>query len=100
MDGRPPQQTHDRAGFYYDAATDRSLDGAKDCKIKPAAPFGTLLARLTGGQDAAVRAVGQKLTFQAAGKGTLQLAINDASESCVQDNEGALTVQVSVTHQP
>ncbi|SER11405.1 Serine/threonine protein kinase [Streptomyces sp. yr375] len=88
----------------YDAATDQSLDGAKSCKIKPAAPFGTLLARLAGKQagkqDAPVHAVGQKLTFQAAMAGPLQLAINDAAEACVQDNKGALTVQVSVTHQP
>ncbi|MFI1486702.1 serine/threonine-protein kinase [Streptomyces sp. NPDC020747] len=31
---------------------------------------------------------------------TLQLAINDTADRCVQDNQGAITVQVSVTHQP
>ncbi|MGP4012847.1 serine/threonine-protein kinase [Streptomyces sp. 4N124] len=83
----------------YNAEIDRSLDGAKDCKIKPTAPFGTLLARLTGGQGSPVHVVGQRLTFQAARNGTLQLAINDG-EGCLQDNRGALTVRVSVTHQP
>lgn len=83
----------------YDANTDKSLDGAKSCKIKPTAPFGTLLARLSGERNLPVHTVGRKLTFRAAGKGTLQLAINDA-EACVQDNSGALAVQVSVTHQP
>ncbi|MET8535097.1 hypothetical protein ABZV67_25045 [Streptomyces sp. NPDC005065] len=37
----------------YDANTDRSLDGAKNCKTAPTAPFGTLLARLAGKQDSA-----------------------------------------------
>lgn len=84
----------------YDAVTDRSLDGSKSCKIEPKVPFGTLLARLEGQQDFPVHVAGRKLTFRAAGNGTLQLAINDAAESCVQDNRGAMTVQVSITHQP
>ncbi|WP_328352490.1 serine/threonine protein kinase [Streptomyces sp. NBC_00445] len=83
----------------YDAAIDQSLEGAKDCKVKPTAPFGTLLARLAGGQNPPVHVVGQKLTFQAARNGTLQLAINDG-ENCLQDNRGTLAVRVSVTHQP
>ncbi|TRO59950.1 serine/threonine-protein kinase [Streptomyces sp. IB201691-2A2] len=84
----------------YNAAIDQSLDGAKDCKIKPAAPFGTLLARLAGEKDRPIHSVGRKLTFKAAGNGTLQLAINDAADRCVHDNRGTVTVQVSVTHQP
>ncbi|MEU9876158.1 serine/threonine-protein kinase [Streptomyces phaeochromogenes] len=84
----------------YNAAIDQSLDGAKDCKIKPAAPFGALLARLGGEKDLPIRSVGRKLTFKAANNGTLHLAINDEADRCVQDNRGAVTVQVSVTHQP
>ncbi|UIX28801.1 serine/threonine-protein kinase [Streptomyces sp. GQFP] len=84
----------------YDADTDALLDGAKDCKVKPAAPFGTLLAVLTGTKDFPVHTVGRRLTFRAAGNGTLQLGINDSAGACSEDNRGALTVQVSVTHQP
>ncbi|MEV0935271.1 serine/threonine-protein kinase [Streptomyces phaeochromogenes] len=84
----------------YNAAIDQSLDGAKDCKLKPAAPFGALLARLVGEKNVPIRSVGRKLTFKAAGNGTLQLAINDEADRCVQDNKGTLTMQVSVTHQP
>ncbi|MPY53878.1 serine/threonine-protein kinase [Streptomyces acidicola] len=83
----------------YDANTDALLAGAMSCKIKPVAPFGTLLARLAGEQASPAQVVGRKLTFQAARNGALQLAINDA-ESCGHDNRGSLTVQVSVTHQP
>ena len=43
----------------YDATTDKSLDGAKSCKIKPAAPFGSLLARLSGERNLAVHTVGR-----------------------------------------
>lgn len=94
-------QNHPMTGpAGYDAATDRSLDGAKSCKIKPAAPFGTLLARLSDKQNTPVQSVGRKLTFRTTGNSTLQLAINDAAGSCSQDNRGALTVKVSVTHQP
>ncbi|MFD3374254.1 MULTISPECIES: serine/threonine-protein kinase [unclassified Streptomyces] len=84
----------------YDAAIDESLSGADDCKIKPAAPFGTLLARLTGKQNPPIHSVGRKLTFKAAMNGPLQMAINDEADRCVQDNRGSITVQVSVTHQP
>lgn len=84
----------------YDANIDKSLDGAKSCKINPAEPFGTLLARLAGDQDTPVRTVGQKLTFRATGNGPLQLGINDAAGACSQDNRGTLTVQVRVTRQP
>ncbi|MFI1480275.1 protein kinase [Streptomyces sp. NPDC020747] len=85
----------------YNTAIDQSLNGAKDCKIKPQAPFGTLLARLTAENDnLPIRTVGRKMTFEAATDTTLQLAINDTADRCVQDNQGAITVQVSVTHQP
>ncbi|MGI5199666.1 serine/threonine-protein kinase [Streptomyces sp. CA-288835] len=84
----------------YDANTDRALDFAKSCKIKPDLPFGTLLTRLEGAKNVPVHAVGRKLTFQAAGNGTLQLRINDGDGTCLEDNRGQLTVQVSVTHQP
>ncbi|WP_200301729.1 serine/threonine-protein kinase [Streptomyces adelaidensis] len=84
----------------YDADTDRLLDGAKDCKVKPAAPFGTLLAHLVGERDFPVHSVGRKLTFRAAGDGTLHLGMNDAAGSCSEDNKGTMTVRVSVTHQP
>lgn len=83
----------------YDADTDALLNGAKDCKVKPAAPFGTLLAVLAGDKDFPVHAVGRKLTFRAAGNGTLQLGMNDAAGACSQDNRGTLTVRVSITHQ-
>ncbi|MEU8974635.1 serine/threonine-protein kinase [Streptomyces monashensis] len=81
----------------YDADTDKRLDGAKDCKIKPEAPFGTLLAVLVGDKNFPVHVVGRRLTFRAAGDGTLKLDMNDAPGACSQDNRGALTVQVSDT---
>ncbi|WP_192583709.1 serine/threonine-protein kinase [Streptomyces albicerus] len=84
----------------YDANIDRSLDGAKSCKVKPEVPFGTLLARLAGEQDFPVHTVGRNLTFRPTGNGTLQLRINDGDGTCLQDNRGTLTVRVSVTHQP
>ncbi|UUU25799.1 serine/threonine-protein kinase [Streptomyces sp. DSM 40750] len=83
----------------YDAATDTLLDGAKDCKVKPAAPFGTLLAVLAGDKKFPVHSVGRKLTFKAAGDGTLQLGMNDAAGACSEDNRGTLTVKVVVRHQ-
>ena len=83
----------------YNAATDALLAGATDCKVKPAARFGTLLAVLAGVKDAPVHTVGKKLTFRAAGNGTLQLGMNDTAGSCSADNRGTLTVKVSVTHQ-
>ncbi|WP_327347970.1 serine/threonine-protein kinase [Streptomyces europaeiscabiei] len=82
----------------YDAATNALLDGAKNCKVKAAAPFGTLLAVLTGDKKFPVRSVGQELTFKATGNGTLHLGMNDAAGSCSSDNRGALTVKVSITH--
>lgn len=82
----------------YDAATDALLDGAKDCKVRPASPFGTLLAVLAGERKFPVRAAGRKLTFEADGDGTLQLGMNDAAGSCSEDNKGALIVRVGVTH--
>lgn len=82
----------------YDADTDRRLDGAKDCKVKPAAPFGALLAVLAGGKSFPVHTVGKKLTFRATGDGTLQLGMNDSAGACSEDNRGTLTVEVSVTH--
>ncbi|MGW0945711.1 hypothetical protein ACWD4O_24620 [Streptomyces sp. NPDC002623] len=44
--------------------------------------------------------VGRKLTFRAAGNGTLQLGANDVAGLCSQDNRGSMTVQVTVTHRP
>ncbi|MEU6147003.1 hypothetical protein ABZ848_42475, partial [Streptomyces sp. NPDC047081] len=82
----------------YDAETDKRLDGAKDCKIKKAAPFGALLAVLAGVKNPPVHTVGRGLTFKAAGSGTLQLGMNDTAGYCSQDNRGSLTVRVSVTH--
>ncbi|WP_326573491.1 serine/threonine protein kinase [Streptomyces sp. NBC_00481] len=82
----------------YDAATDALLDGAKDCKVKAAAPFGTLLAVLAGGKKFPVHVVGRKTTFKASGNGTLQLGMNDAAGACSEDNRGTLTVKVSITH--
>jgi hypothetical protein len=83
----------------YDAATEASMAGAKDCKVKPAARFGTLLAVLAGEKDFPVHTVGRELAFRATGNGTLQLGMNDTAGSCSEDNRGALTVQVSVTPQ-
>ncbi|WP_333739872.1 hypothetical protein [Streptomyces sp. IBSBF 2806] len=82
----------------YDADTDRLLDGAKDCKVKPTAPFGALLAVLAGDRDFPVHAVGRELTFKATGNGTLQLGMNDTAGSCSDDNRGTLNVEVSITH--
>ncbi|MEU5634732.1 serine/threonine-protein kinase [Streptomyces rishiriensis] len=82
----------------YDADTDRLLDGAKDCKVKPAAPFGALLAVLAGDKDFPVHAVGRELTFKATGDGTLQLGMNDTAGSCSDDNRGMLNVKVSIVH--
>ncbi|MEV1070078.1 hypothetical protein [Streptomyces sp. NPDC050263] len=84
----------------YDAATDKLMERAKDCKVKPTAPLRALLARLVGEQDFPVHSVGQKPTFQAAGNGTLQLGASDVAGLCSQDNRGSMTVQVTVTHQP
>ncbi|MGW2051616.1 serine/threonine-protein kinase [Streptomyces sp. NPDC001858] len=83
----------------YDAETGAWLDFAADCKVKPAAPFGSLLAVLAGDKDSPVRTVGKKLTFRATGNGTLHLGMNDTAGSCSEDNRGAMTVKVSVTHQ-
>ncbi|MFC8515932.1 serine/threonine-protein kinase [Streptomyces sp. NPDC057257] len=83
----------------YDAQTDKRLDGAKDCKVKKAAPFGALLAVLAGVKNPPVHTVGRGLTFRAAGSGTLQLGMNDTAGYCSQDNRGSLTVRVSVTHE-
>ncbi len=82
----------------YDAATNARLDGAKDCKVKAAAPFGTLLAVLTGDRKFPVHTVARKLTFVATGDGTLHLGMNDAAGSCSEDNRGTLIVRVAVTH--
>ncbi|MER6410162.1 serine/threonine-protein kinase [Streptomyces humidus] len=83
----------------YDADTDRLLDGAKSCKVKPTAPFGALLAVLAGDKDFPVHTVGKELTFKATGNGTLKLGMNDAAGSCSDDNKGTLTVQVRITRQ-
>ncbi|WP_051741777.1 serine/threonine-protein kinase [Streptomyces xylophagus] len=82
----------------YDAATNKLLDGAKDCKVDAKAPFATLLAQLKGQKAFPVYSVGQKLTFRATGNGTLQLGMNDLAGSCSADNKGTMTVRVSVTH--
>ncbi|NUT26142.1 MAG: hypothetical protein HOV84_09520 [Streptomyces sp.] len=80
----------------YDEQTDKTLEAAKDCKVKPWAPFGTLLAVLAGVKNAPVHTVGRELNFRAAGSGTLQLGMNDTAGYCSQDNRGTLTVRVSV----
>ncbi|MFI8303111.1 serine/threonine-protein kinase [Streptomyces sp. NPDC085927] len=83
----------------YDAENDRLLEFAEHCKVAPEAPFGTLLTRLSGKDAAPVLAVGDAVTFQAAGDGVVELRIND-DEGCLHDNEGELTVSVEVTHTP
>ncbi|NEA98089.1 serine/threonine-protein kinase [Streptomyces sp. SID13726] len=82
----------------YDTATDRQLEFAKDCKVKPTAPFGALLTVLAGVKNAPVHTVGRRLTFRAAGNGTLQLGMNDTAGACSDDNRGEVTVRVSVVH--
>ncbi|MFJ6086727.1 serine/threonine-protein kinase [Streptomyces sp. NPDC092369] len=84
----------------YDATTDKVLAGATGCKIRPASPFGSLLARLGGKQGHPIHAVGRKVTFRATGNGTLELAMNDYAGLCSQDNRGNLTVEVGITRQP
>ncbi|WP_179203437.1 hypothetical protein, partial [Streptomyces griseiscabiei] len=82
----------------YDAATDARLEGAKDCKVKAAAPFASLLAVLTGDKKFPVHTVGKKIAFRATGDGTLQLGMNDTAGACSEDNRGTLTVKVTVLH--
>ncbi|MGW3283436.1 serine/threonine-protein kinase [Streptomyces sp. NPDC001002] len=84
----------------YDATNDKVLAGSAGCKIRPASPFGSLLARLVGDQDYPIHTVGRKLTFRAAGDGTLELAMNDFAGLCSQDNRGTLTVEVGITREP
>ncbi|MFD5657121.1 hypothetical protein [Streptomyces hirsutus] len=83
----------------YDAENDRLLEFAEHCKVAPDAPLGTLLTRLPGKDAAPVLAVGDAVTFQAAGDGVVELRIND-DEGCLHDNEGELTVSVEVTPSP
>ncbi|MET7457467.1 protein kinase [Streptomyces sp. NPDC005574] len=83
----------------YDTETNKRLDGARDCKVRAASPFGALLVRLKGKQDFPVHPVGRGVMFQASGNGTLQLGMNDIAGPCSQDNRGTLTVRVSVTRQ-
>ncbi|MEU9971113.1 serine/threonine-protein kinase [Streptomyces malaysiensis] len=78
-------------------ADDESLRFAwKDCKMDSAAPFGALLGRYPGnpGNPHGVR---RAWHFQASRQGTLQLRINDR-DGCLDDNRGALTVTVRITH--
>ncbi|WP_320774919.1 serine/threonine-protein kinase [Streptomyces sp. CRN 30] len=86
----------------YDAATDSALDfAAESCKVNRSAPFAALVGHLlregqTENPDA--RVVGDEWTFQAPADGTLELRINDGDDDCLSDNEGELTVSVTVTH--
>ncbi|MFE9935332.1 hypothetical protein [Streptomyces hirsutus] len=48
---------------------------------------------------APVLAVGDAVTFRAAGDGVVELRIND-DEGCLHDNEGELTVSGEVTPSP
>lgn len=96
----------------YDAATDGSLDfAAEDCKIAPAVPFAALLGRFSVGdqenQKSAARVVGDEWVFKAPADGQLELSINDGKDGkaadggdggCLSDNEGELTVAVTVAH--
>ncbi|MGV9852823.1 protein kinase domain-containing protein [Streptomyces sp. NPDC003442] len=81
----------------HTAADDQSLRFAwEDCKVKPDVTFGALLGRYPGnpGNPHAVR---RAWSFQATRSGTLQLRPNDR-EGCLDDNKGALTLTVQITH--
>ncbi|WP_275561730.1 serine/threonine-protein kinase [Streptomyces sp. 5-6(2022)] len=80
----------------HTAADDESLRFAQDCKVNPDVPFGTLLGRYPG-NPGNPHAVGRAWHFQATRPGTLQLRVNDR-EGCLDDNKGALTVTVRITH--
>ncbi|MBI0296033.1 hypothetical protein JBE04_16550 [Streptomyces sp. PRKS01-29] len=81
----------------HTAADDQSLRFAwQDCKVNSAVPFGTLLGRYPGNPDNP-HAVRRAWHFQATRPGTLQLRVNDR-EGCLDDNKGALTVTVRITH--
>ncbi|WP_413102812.1 serine/threonine-protein kinase [Streptomyces sp. Inha503] len=78
-------------------ADDESLNFAwEDCKMKSSAPFGALLGRYPG-NPGNPHAVGRAWHFTATRQGTLQLRINDG-ESCLDDNKGAVTFIVQITH--
>ncbi|MEU5732023.1 protein kinase domain-containing protein [Streptomyces antimycoticus] len=68
-----------------------------DCKVNSDAPFGALLGRYPG-NPRNPHAVGRAWHFQATRPGVLQLRINDRDGSCLDDNRGAITVTVQITH--
>ncbi|GAA1715596.1 serine/threonine-protein kinase [Streptomyces yatensis] len=78
-------------------ADDESLRFAwQDCKVDSDATFGALLGRYPGnpGNPHTVR---RAWHFQATREGTLQFRVNDG-EGCLDDNRGAITVTVQITH--
>ncbi|MGW7689488.1 protein kinase domain-containing protein [Streptomyces asiaticus] len=81
----------------HTAADDQSLRFAwQDCKVDSAVPFGALLGRYPG-NPGNPHAVHRAWSFQATRSGTLQLRANDR-EGCLDDNKGALTLTVQITH--
>ncbi|WP_432252951.1 protein kinase domain-containing protein [Streptomyces sp. HNM1019] len=81
----------------HTAVDDQSLRFAwKDCKVNAAATFGALLGRYPG-NPGNPHAVHRAWHFRATRPGTLQLRVNDR-DGCLDDNKGALTVTVQITH--
>ncbi|MFE2181249.1 serine/threonine-protein kinase [Streptomyces sp. NPDC059455] len=81
----------------HTAADDQSLRFAwQNCKVKSDVTFGALLGRYPG-NPGNPHAVHRAWSFQATRSGTLQLRVNDG-EGCLDDNKGALTVTVQITH--
>ncbi|WP_413800890.1 serine/threonine-protein kinase [Streptomyces iranensis] len=81
----------------HTAADDQSLRFAwQDCKVDSAVTFGALLGRFPGNPDNP-HAVHRDWQFEATRAGTLQLRANDR-EGCLDDNKGAVTVTVQITH--
>ncbi|AGP55657.1 serine/threonine-protein kinase [Streptomyces rapamycinicus] len=81
----------------HTAADDQSLRFAwQDCKVDSSVTFGALLGRFPGIPDNP-HAVHRAWSFQATRSGTLQLRANDR-EGCLDDNKGALTLTVQITH--
>lgn len=81
----------------HTAADDQSLRFAwRDCKVKSDVTFGALLGRYPG-NPGNPHAVHRSWHFQATRSGTLQLRANDR-EGCLDDNKGALTLTVQITH--
>ncbi|MGW2326537.1 protein kinase domain-containing protein [Streptomyces sp. NPDC001700] len=81
----------------HSTTDDEALRFAWNCKVDSAAPFGALLGRFSGNpKSLPSRRVEREWSFRAARAGTLELRINDG-DTCLDDNQGTLGVNVLVT---